>query len=173
MSVSYAEGRNKIKDGDIVFVSNKETLTARVVQFFTQSPYSHCGFAFWVNIAGQRRLMMVEAQGSAKRRIVNMSNYRENELDIVRTKHKWTELAPKALDRLGLIKYGWMDAVYVGICESALKHLNIKLPHKDFPGEICSEFCARVMGMEQTHLSPQVLWEQLEKRDYKIRVIIR
>ena len=99
-SVSYEEARNQIQDGDIIFVRNKQTLSARVVRTFTRSLYSHVGFAFWVEAAGKRRLMMVEAQGGARRRIVNMSYYRENELDIIAAQDDWNDIGSNALTNL-------------------------------------------------------------------------
>ena len=64
-TISYEKIRNYIKDGDVVFVANKSTIVAKVIQFFTRSRYSHVGFAFWIEAAGRDRLMMVEAQGGA------------------------------------------------------------------------------------------------------------
>ena len=172
-SVSYEEARNQIQDGDIIFVRNKQTLSARVVRTFTRSLYSHVGFAFWVEAAGKRRLMMVEAQGGARRRIVNMSYYRENELDIIAAQDDWNDIGSNALTKLGLVSYGWGEAAYVGLRETLLKVLNIRIARRDFPGEICSEYVARILKMKEIHISPQLLWEQLLTVGYKERLYVR
>jgi len=172
-SMTYKDARKTIQDGDIVFVRNKNTVSAKVVRVFTRSLYSHVGFAFWIEAAGKRRLMMVEAQGGAKRRIVNMSYYRENELDIIQAKEDWNIIGDQALSQLGLVSYGWGEAAYVGLRETLLKVFNVQIPRKDFPGEICSEYVARILKLKKQHISPQLLCEELLGMGYKERVQIR
>ena len=171
--VSYEDARNYIKDGDVVFISKKKRLSASIIRFFTHSNYSHVGFAFWAEIAGTRRLMMAEAQGGAKRRIVNMSFYKGIDLDIVKAPKDWSKMAPDALDRLGEVRYGWLEALYVGFRESILKTFGWMLPEHDLPGEICSEYCARLLDMPEMHISPQGLWEELIARGNELRVQVR
>jgi len=172
-SMSYEEARSHIQDGDIVFIHNKNTIPAKIVRTFTRSEYSHVGFAFWVEAAGKRRLMMVEAQGSARRRIVNMSFYREVEMDVLSAKEDWNQIGSLALSKLGLVKYGWGEAAYVGLRETLLKVFNVRIPRKDFPGEICSEYVARNLKLKDIHISPQLLWEQMLTVGYKERLKIR
>ena len=169
--ISYEEARKDIKDGDIVFVSSS-SIVARIIRFFTFSKYSHAGIAFWATVSGRNRLFMVEAQGGAKRRIVNMSFYRGKRLEVVESPRQWSEYANQALDRLGEVEYGWLEAAYVGLREFLLKMTKyIKLPRLDMPGEICSVYLARMLDLPPTNMSPQLLFEHLTKAGYKVRSI--
>ena len=171
--VGYKLGRNLIDDGDIVFVRNKKTITARVIQFFTRSPYSHVGIAFWVEIEKQPRLMIVEAQGKTKRRILNMSFYSENQLDVIQAPKEWKFVYNKALEKLGKVDYGYFEAAYVGLREFLLQYFKITLPTKDLPGQICSEFVASVYDLKRVHISPALLAKELLNAGYKLKVKIR
>ena len=170
---SYEEGRKLIKNGDVVFIRGKKNPVATAIRFFTRSKYSHVGIAFWATISGKKRLMMVEAQGGNKRRIVNMSYYYGVNLDIIAAPKKWTEISEKALLSLGQIKYGWLEAIYVGLREFLLNYLGIKLPRKNFAGEICSEYVANILELPKKHISPQKLFEQIVERGHKQRLNIR
>lgn len=170
---SYSEARNSINDGDIVFIRNRQTLVSAVIRFFIRSKYSHAGFAFWAIIGEQKRLMIAEAQGGAHRRILNMSFYQADELDIIQAPKPWTSIVESALTKLGQVEYGWIEAYYVGIREFLLKYLNIKIPAINLPGEICSEYIADNLGLEERHISPQLLWENLLKIGHKHIIKVR
>ena len=170
---TYDKARNQINNGDIIFVRKKKTLVAKIIQFFTRSEYSHCAIAFWIEIAGVNRLMVVEAQGKTKRRILNLSFYKEFDLDVVKVPVPWDSYANEALSKIGVTKYGYISALYVGLREFLLKECNIKLPQKDVDSddEICSEFIAKVLKLPETVVSPQGLWEELGKKvDIRIEV---
>lgn len=170
---SYVEARSLINDGDVVFIRNKNTIVAKAIRFFTKSKYSHVGFAFWIETAGRKRLMMVEAQGKANRRVVNMSFYAGVELDVIAAPRDWCEIGNVALGRLGQVEYSWLEAAYVGIREFLLKYFQIEIPRKDFPGEICSEYIARILKLPEKHISPQLLWEQLIKLKCEEKLHVR
>jgi hypothetical protein len=159
------EDRENVLDGDIIFVKNDPSLTSKIIRFFTKSRYSHCGIAFWIHSSGAKRLMMVEAQNSTKRRIVNASNYDYVNLDIVSGQKPWSEIEGDALMGLGLIDYSMREAIEVGAKEFMLKYFNINLPiTKDEPGEICSQFIAKLQGVDNVMLSPEGLYEALLKK---------
>ena len=80
---TYEKAREHINDGDIVFIRDKVGPIVALIRFFTRSRYSHVGIAFWINTGGKKRLMFAEAQGGAKRRIVNISYYDSVNLDVV------------------------------------------------------------------------------------------
>ena len=170
---SYSVARQHIQNGDLVFVRNKKGMVAGIIRTFTQSLYSHVGFAFWVEIEGTPRLFVLEAQGGAKRRIVNMSFYQNVELDIIAAPRPWSEIALEALERLGQVKYGWFDIGYIGVREILMKKFGWILPYRELPGEICSEFVARMIGLDNPHVSPQLLWERLIEGGNEIRVEVR
>jgi len=166
--MTYREIRPEINDGDVIFV-NGQGLTSRIIGFITKSKFSHVGIAFWIESAGTRRLMMVEAQGGASRRIVNMSNYEGSNIHIIAAPRPWEEYAGPVLRSLGNVPYGWFDAIYVGVREFMLKYFNIKISTANFPGEICSEFVATQLQLPQIRISPQLLYEQLLTLGHKVK----
>lgn len=173
ITTDYKTARSQIQDGDIIFVANKKTIVARVIQFFTQSHYSHVCIAFWVTIAGVDRLMVVEAQGGTKRRVLNASFYDRFDLDVVKAPKDWNSYANEALSKIGEAKYGYFEAAYVGLREFLLKKFNIKLPRKniDSDEEICSEFVASLLGLAEVNVSPQALWVELGSK-VDLRIIV-
>lgn len=173
LSLPYSEGRALIGNGDIVFVKGKRNFLARLIRFATRSHYSHAGIAFWANIGGRDRLMIVEAQGGTRRRILNLSFYSGSELVIVKAPRAWEEYQEEAVERIGKVEYGWTDAIYVGIRELFLKYFHIKLPRANFGGEICSEFIAKMLNLPEKNVSPQLLMEQLIKADKRPFLLIK
>ena len=174
--LSYEHARPEIKGGDVVFVRGKHSkLVQSLIMFFTKSAYSHVGFAFWMTTedGSENRLMMVEAQGGTKRRVVNMSFYEDRRLDVVNSPIAWNEIESCALSKLGLVEYGWLDVLYVGIHDFLLKYLGIKIPHANMPGETCSEFVAKCLHLKETHISPQELFEALMKQGCEIKIKVR
>lgn len=166
-SEDYAKMRHKIKNGDIIFIKNDSDWVSKVIHYCTFSKYSHVGIAVWVTIENERRLMMVEAQGGTKKRIINMSHYDGCEIDVFRNEStKWSDIRHDVLDRLGLAEYGWFQAIYVGIREFFMKKWSIKIPMKNFSGMICSEFVAHVFKLPEVYVSPQRLYEQLIERNF-------
>jgi len=170
---SYDEFHRHIQDGDIIFVRNRPSTTAWIIRIFTKSVYSHVGIAFWMETASVRRLMMVEAQGGASRRIVNMSMYSDQELDVIKAPKPWGLVLKDALSRISQVPYAWMEAVYVGIVEAFLKYFDVQLPRKNFRGEICSEFVAKMYELPSLHVSPQGLMDELIELKYEERVQLR
>lgn len=168
---SYEEVREKIQDGDIVFIRDKKGIWSKIIRFFTKSKFSHAGIAFWMSSGGHRRLMIVEAQGGAKRRIVNLSYHSEGKYVIIEGPKPWSDVNHIALDKLNKVSYGYFEALYVGIREFLLKYFDIKLKQFGFPGEICSEFIANVYGLPNKHISPQLLMENLLTMGQKTRKI--
>lgn len=169
---TYEQARMHIDDGDIVFIRDKVGPLIRLIRFLTKSKYSHVGIAFWIETANRRRLMMVEAQGGSKRRVVNISYYDGDNYDIFAAPKEWNEVGEYALSKLNQVCYGYFEAAYVGIREFFLQYFNIKLPTADLHGEICSEFVARVYDLPEKNISPNLLLEQLIDLgyDYKIKV---
>jgi hypothetical protein len=160
--LSYNDARYLIKDGDIIFQGRNSTVASRIIQFFTRAEHIHCGIAFWATISGERRLMMIEAFSWSPRRIVNLSLYQNEKLTVVKPLRLWAEYKDEALHQLGTVRYSWIGAAYVGLREFFIKYLRLPIfPHMDFPGEICSEFVARMMDRKEVNISPQRLFDQL------------
>lgn len=169
----YRDARMHIENGDIVFIRDKVGPIANLIRFFTKSNYSHAGISFWIEVAGKQRLMMVEAQGGAKRRIVNISYYNNAHLDVFTAPKEWNDVGHYALDKLSKVQYGYFEAIYVGIREFLLKYFDVKLPSADLPGEICSEFIANIYQLPKKHISPQLLFEQLIELGYEVKIEVR
>jgi len=173
LTLPYDQARSLIIDGDIVFIKDSPSWVGSVIRFFTKSRYSHVGIAFWITTGGITRLMMVEAQGGSRRRIVNLSKYAGVELDIMKAPKPWPDVAPRALEHLSDVPYGYMEAAYIGIVEAMQQYFDVTLPRKNFNGEICSEFVARVLELPSQHVSPQALMDQLVEMGVKPGLLVR
>jgi hypothetical protein len=171
--VSYSVGRDQIKDGDIVFMAHRHSIPAFLIHIFTRSIYSHCNMAFWIDTPAGKRLLAVEAQGGTTRRIINLSYYEKLcDMHVVSPPADWaTTVSPVALKELGFMKYGYLEAFYVGLREFLLKYLGIKIAEKNL-GEICSEFIARVNNMPDQQISPGALMTELNAEGHPIKLMI-
>ena len=173
LTLSYEAARSHIKSGDIVFIKDSPTFLASIIRLFTRSKYSHVGIAFWMTSGGVERLMMVEAQGGTRRRIVNLSKYRNVDLDVVHAPEIWGAAVGIALERLSEVPYGYLEALYVGIVEALQQYFDITIPRKNFSGEICSEFVARIYNLPSKHVSPQALFDQLIQEGHALKLLVR
>lgn len=159
------ELRNKIKDGDIIFI-NGDSVVSKIIKFFTKSKFSHVGIAFWL----EDRLMMVEAQTGTLRRIINFSSfYNYADITVVSSPKSWNEVSGKALSKVGKAHYSTIEAIGVGCREFMLINFNIDLKVIDVRGEICSEFVAKTYDLDEVMISPQKLYENLLKLGMIIR----
>jgi hypothetical protein len=171
-TVAYEDGRKLIQDGDVVFVANKRgILLPLLIRFFTKSIYSHTAIAFWIDTPAGKRLMAVQAQGGNKRFVMNLSALDKCDLHIVTSPKAWTDVAPLALVKLDKVPYSFIEAMYVGLREFLMKYFHIKIKERDFCGEICSEFNARVLGLADTNISPEGLYEELMKTQ-QVRIVL-
>jgi len=162
--LTYEQARTVIQDGDIVFFhgfSSWKHPIETLIRFVTNSPFTHVNIAFWVDVAGKSRLMAVEAQGGTKRRIISMSHYADKPMTVVEGVKNWNLLADDALSRIELQRYSYFTAVYAGLRDFSVNVFGIKLPKMNHPGEICSEFCAKMQGLSETDLSPGALYDAL------------
>lgn len=173
--LTYEQAREEIQSGDVVFIHGSKLKPFQyIVMYSTDSLFAHVGLAFWMLTEDdERRLMVVEAQGGSRRRMVNMSNYRDRKIDIIKAPRPWNKISHIALDRssLGCTRYGWLDAIYIGLREKLARYTRLPITH--FSGEICSEFIARLLELPKVHISPQMLWEELIKQGYEVRLSIR
>ena len=164
--LTYDQARNIIQDGDVVFFMSANSILHPIdllITFATGSPFVHCNIAFWIEIGGQKRLMAVEAQGGTKRRIVNESFYDNKKMVVVSAPKDWNSISDAALEKVAKKSYGYLAAVYAGIRDLAVRALGIRLPNTSPPGEICSEFVAKLVGLEDADISPGDLYTELTK----------
>ena len=162
--LTYEEARPYIEDGDIVFIhgSWKRPVQA-LIMMFTASNFSHVCIAFKMRTGTEERLMCVESQGTTRRRIVNLSFYDKRMVTVIKAPKAWEEIQGPALERIGKAKYSMFAAAYIGTRELIYRAFNLRLPSLNLSHEICSEFVASVLGLEETEISPQVLYEELMK----------
>ena len=163
-NLSYDEYRAIAKDGDIIFIhGTKDSLIQQLIMKVTDSPFCHVAFAFWVTINKLKRLMVVEAQGGTSRRLVNASYYKGRTISVRRCPVKWKTICDEALSEIGVAKYGYVDAIWVGLREMMMAKWGIRLPAiNQRHGEICSEFVGRLLKIEPATISPGALYKLLE-----------
>ena len=160
-SLTYDQARLIIEDGDVVFFQGSFSIKHPIdalIMLVTGLPFVHANIAFWDEIAGQHRLMAIEAQGGTKRRILNESFYSDKKVSVIKGIKKWDDMAPDALSRVAEQKYSYITALYSGLRDFFVRVFGIRLPKMNHPGEICSEFVARLEGLSETDLSPGDLY---------------
>jgi hypothetical protein len=160
-TLTQDQALGQIKDGDLMFVSKHRNIVSAAIRFVTKSHFSHCAICFWVDIAGIPRLLVIEARGGAERRLVSFQEYETYDRTIVAAPKPWQTYAASAVHEIGNVPYSYLEATYVGIREFLSKYLGIKIKQRDFSGEICSEFIARMLGMSSVDVSPEDLYEQV------------
>jgi hypothetical protein len=163
-SLTYDQARSIIEDGDIVLFQGDLSISHPIdamIMLVTGSPFVHCNIAFWEDVAGQHMLMAVEAQGGTKRRILNESFYSTKKMVVIKGIKSWNDIAPDALSRVAEQKYSYVTAAYAGLRDFFVHTVGWRLPKMDHPGEICSEFVARLEGLAETDLSPGDLYKAL------------
>lgn len=163
---TYEQARELIKDGDIVFFKDKPNITSKIIGLVTHSHFSHVAIAFWITAdcvteSKVKRLMIVEATGKTKRSIVNMSNDRKYNMVIITPPLSWREVSGDALDRVGLVPYGFTDGFYIGLRNITFRYTGVVLKTDNPAGEVCSEFVAKTYKLAQTQISPQELYDAL------------
>lgn len=164
--MTYEEAKHMIDDGDVIFLKTN-TLAGKIIRFFTSSPYTHVAIAFKMRTEPER-LLVVEAQGGTKRRIINLSEYTVHEMDVIKSPKDWSTYSQQALDKLGVAKYGWTQAAYLGIRQFLLQKFRIKIPRRSIAGEICSEFVATCLGLSETRLTPSELQQALASMGHPV-----
>lgn len=158
----YEDIREQIEDGDIIFIKGSwKVFTQALIRLGTNSKLYHVGVAFWMNTKTTRRLFMLEAHGKSMRRIVNLSFYDKYEMIVMKAPKSWESVEEEALSKLGKVKYGYIEGFYIGLRDMFMNWFGIKLPSFNLPDEVCSSLVARLYGMEDPIVSPQVLYKDL------------
>lgn len=165
---SYEELRDIVCDGDIVFVhGSRKSIISAIIMLVTRSQFSHVFICFCHKTKNKDvRWLLVEAQKGSKRRILNLSYYENKKFSIIKAPTKWSNVEDIALERVGKVKYGLCEAIYVGLVDLFWNAFRIKLPKFNIGTEICSEFVARVYNLPEKNVSPQKLWTQLLQLGY-------
>jgi hypothetical protein len=161
-TLTYEQAREVIQDGDVVFFEGSwHAITNAAIMYFTRSRFYHVGVAFWVGSGDNKRCLIVEAHGLSRRRIVMLNYYANYKMVVVPSTIPWNIAQDEAFKRLGKERYGKLEALYIGIREYLLKYHNVNIPARNFGGEVCSEFVAKVCQFSDTNISPQMLYELL------------
>lgn len=137
---TYEDVRLSIGNGDLIFFRNSDSISAKLIKFFTKSDYNHCAIAFWMQTEGvfDKQLFIIE-QYPFGRRITKLSSYKNKHFDIVGAPIKWDLYANELLDGTGKISYSYLDLATIYLKES----FDIKIT--DFKGEVCSEMIGKVL----------------------------
>lgn len=170
---TYEEARVLIEDGDIVFVKSGNSISAKLIKFFLASEYNHVCFAFWFedNRYKTPRLLDIEEHLGGQR-IVNLSMYKDRELEVVKNPFDWYSMGGEILDDTGSIPYGYGDFITIGLRET----FNLKL--KNLRGQVCSEMIAlwlkkQGVKLETTLVSPGKLRQLLLDRGFKVKFSVK
>lgn len=164
--MKYADIRDLIWNGSIVFLT-PGTLLGKLIPMFTGGKVSHCGIAVWMfDSAGGYRLMMLESfEGGC--RIVNLSSKTDRDITIYRTRLDWDKNECYALDKTGVVGYGYLDFINIFLRERLVRAGAKKLAKfvKDAPGEVCSQMVADVLthsgqfDLQNSLMSPSALMD--------------
>jgi hypothetical protein len=161
-ALCYEEARAIIADGDVVFIRGSwRSPIQALIMLFTASPYSHVCVAFWVDIGVEKRLMCIEAQTKARRRILALRCYDDLMMTVIAAPTPWNYVREDALSKVGKATYGLGEAIYIGVCELLFRLTKIRLPVKPPSREYCSTFVADLYQLPIKSGSPQALYEQL------------
>ncbi len=164
-TLTYAEARDRIEDGDIIFPRNSHNVGGKICQWFTNSPYFHVAIAFWIKDPRYNTKLCIVEEHMGGQRIVSLSAYSIYEMDIVKSPVPFSSYGEGLLDRTGYINYSYMDLIAIGLKEK------FNYSWKNFSGEVCSEMVARVLreqGIELPDLiSPAKLFNDLTTKGFE------
>lgn len=167
----YHQVRHLIKDGDLVFQTGYRSISAVLIRLLTRSKFWHCGFAFTMSTKLGGRLMFLEAHPRG-RRLVSLSFWTNHPMIVYEAPANWDQIETNALDRVGGVKYGFMDLLGILLSET----FGIER-QPDFKGEVCSEMVAKALRSQGIVVpavpSPERLWRSLDSKGaLKVRCII-
>lgn len=167
---TYDDIRNQIKNGDLIHLYRADkplprTVLHWVINFFTGSPIYHNVVALWVTTdGGVRRLMCVESHIKGGKRIVPLSMYANERMEVqpLPDHASFDAMEPTLMARVGQQRYGIFDFITIGLRE----FFGIKIG--DAGGQVCSEMAAEAwisggVGLPGTLLSPGRLRGELIK----------
>jgi len=112
--MQYSDARKHIETGDLIAVRGRTGVLAPMTRFFTHSPYTHVGIAFW-NAEGE--LWMSEINGGHNHAIP-LSQLDGIDFDVYARPDGVTIEATIAAIRAALrkrIKYGWLSIPVIGL----------------------------------------------------------
>lgn len=174
---TYDEMRDFVKNGDIFFLRKNEKLINKIIRWVTVSPYTHCAIAFWMTAGHSKRLMLIEAQGGTRRRIVNASLYADRDIDVLCAPVPWVDIEDDLLSKIAITEYSYKDAFNVGLKDMLKKRLGININDstidKDDKGEICSEMIYRVFQNSEELVTPAELFHRLADAGIAARIALR
>lgn len=161
--MTYDEFRKLAQNGDLLFleVDQNDILSkigGTIVSWATGSTFSHVAMVFWY----KDRLMLVESAPSSGVRLVNASIYDGRSITRVAAPKSWDSVEASALQKLGVVKYGWTSAIWIGFRDIMFIHFGIKL-NQDTTNRnlVCSEFVAEILGLDETDIPPSMLYQIL------------
>lgn len=174
----YESIRDYIVDGDVIFFYPTNAFS-KFIAIITKKRhfkggYSHVGTAFSMyDKNGQNKRVMLLESHSGGVRVVQLRSYSNRSFDIYKQRVQyWESVQEYALAKTGVVPYGMVDFVLIGI-KSILVRLGLKKYIKYIPdtvGEVCSQCSADILkkagfDIKDTNISPDELAEILLKID--------
>jgi hypothetical protein len=107
----YDNARSKIATGDLIAVKGKTGFMTPFTRFFTRSPYTHVGTAFWM-----RNVLWIAEINSGANHATPLSQYADRDFDVY-TPPPDVELSLVEMAILialrGKIPYGWLSLPFI------------------------------------------------------------
>lgn len=147
ITMTYEEARSQIKSGDIVNLYRPSGFGMKwpiysLINFFAGSPIYHNVVAIWMTSPnGLKRLMCVEANLTAGRRIVPLSIYANRHIEVMPlpSAYDFAKMEDMLLAKVAIDPYALRDFAGIGIRE----FFGFKKPARaSGKGMVCSELCA-------------------------------
>lgn len=153
---SYQLARTKIQTGDC-YGTFATALFSRLIRLFTKSKVSHVGIFIWI----KNRLFCVETMEWKGCIIVPASNRLTTSFywGKVYSPYKKEEIIENAIDEVGRADYSLVGAILAPLFDTK---------HSD---NICSEYVARVLGLEFDQLNRGILPIDVMNKCYQVSLI--
>lgn len=110
--MNYDEARSKIQDGDLIAVRGTEGFLSPFTRFFTRSPYTHVGVAFWMGGG----LWLAEINAGANH-ATPLSQFAGTDFDVYEKPYQCTGKMIDAIDTALRVKihYGFASLPVIGL----------------------------------------------------------
>lgn len=160
--MNYDEARQFIKNGDIINLFRSGgglmPIVHNLIQFFTGSPVYHCAVAIWMTSpSGISRLMAIETNLEAGKRLIPLSHYAAHKLEVIPfpATADFSKMEEAMMSRVADQPYGFFDLLIIGGAE----FFGYPKPAINDGHQVCSELVAAMWyaaGVEilDTRISP-------------------
>jgi hypothetical protein len=138
--VKYELAREMVRNGDLVAIRSRGTVTDQVISGVLGSPYTHTAVALWMSFDGAERLLVAESNGGGAR-LVPLSQHAGADFDVFECPTERGAAGRAVLQLLGEpIRYDKGDLVLI----AANRLFGVPLPDLDDDRKICSALSASI-----------------------------